>query len=94
MGEDNLLTLHKWKNPEELVRRFPIITYPRLNAGSGEDPYLRQIIASARVTMVSAPLMEISGTFIRNAIKEGRDISWFLPAAVWKYIREMHYYEK
>lgn len=94
MGEDNLFTLHKWKNPEELVKRFPIITYPRVNAGENDDPVLKKIIKEARVTMVKAPLIEISGSFIRSAIKEGKDISYFLPAPVWKYIREMHYYEK
>ena len=33
MGEDNLSTLHKWKNAEELVKRYPLIVYPRLNPG-------------------------------------------------------------
>lgn len=94
MGEDNLCTLHKWKNPEELVKRYPIITYPRVQSGTINDPFLKKILQSARVTMAKAPLMEISGSFIRRSIKEGKDVSWFLPAPVWKYIREMHYYEK
>jgi nicotinate-nucleotide adenylyltransferase len=94
MGEDNLYTLHKWKNPVELVRRFPIITYPRLKSGKSNDAGLLEILSEARITMTEAPLMEISGTFIRKAIKEGKDISHFLPAPVWKYIKEMHYYEK
>lgn len=94
MGEDNLCTLHKWKNPEELVKRYPIITYPRVQSGTITDPSLKKILQSARVTMAKAPLMEISGSFIRRSIKEGKDVSWFLPAPVWKYIREMHYYEK
>jgi len=94
MGEDNLCTLHKWKNPEELVKRYPIITYPRVQSGTINDPTLKKILQSARVTMAKAPLMEISGSFIRRSIKEGKDVSWFLPAPVWKYIREMHYYEK
>lgn len=94
MGEDNLCTLHKWKNPEELVKRYPIITYPRVQSGTINDPFLKKILESARVTMSKAPLMEISGSFIRRSIKEGKDVSWFMPAPVWKYIREMHYYEK
>jgi nicotinate-nucleotide adenylyltransferase len=94
MGEDNLYTLHKWKNPVELVRRYPIITYPRVKPGKSENPMLIEILSAANVTMVAAPLMEISGSFIRGAIKEGKDISHFLPAPVWKYIQEMHYYEK
>jgi nicotinate-nucleotide adenylyltransferase len=38
--------------------------------------------------------MDISGTFIRDGIKNGKDMSYFLSPAVWKYIREMHFYEK
>jgi nicotinate-nucleotide adenylyltransferase len=38
--------------------------------------------------------MEISGTFIRDGIQKGKDMSYFLPPAVWKYIKEMHFYEK
>ncbi len=94
MGEDNLYTLHKWKNPDELVRRFPIITYPRVKSGKSDNKALMEILSVANVTMVDAPIMEISGSFIRNAIKEGKDISYFVPAPVWKYIQEMHYYEK
>jgi nicotinate-nucleotide adenylyltransferase len=94
MGEDNLYTLHKWKNPEELVKQYDIYTYPRKDPGKRDNPSLKKILAAARITMVPAPLMEISGTFIRSAISEGKDIAYFLPAAVWKYIQEMHYYEK
>jgi len=55
---------------------------------------LDEILKKAEVTFVNAPLMEISGTFIRQGIREKRDMSYFLHPAVWKYIREMHFYEK
>lgn len=94
MGEDNLYTLDKWKNAEELVKRHRIIVYPRLNPGIRSNKKLSDILAMADVARVNAPVIEISGTFIRKAISQGRDVSWFVPAAVWKYIREMHYYER
>ncbi len=93
MGEDNLTTIHKWKNAEMLVRQYPIFVYPRLYPGTGTNEQAKEIISHASVTMTDAPVMEISGTFIRSAIKEGRDVSWFVPSPVWKYIREMHFYE-
>jgi nicotinate-nucleotide adenylyltransferase len=93
MGEDNLATLHKWKNAELLVRHHPIIVYPRLNPGRKNNRRLQEILAAASVKEIQAPIMEISGTFIRSAISEGKDVSWFVPAPVWKYIREMHFYE-
>jgi nicotinate-nucleotide adenylyltransferase len=93
MGEDNLTTLHKWKNAEELVKRYPIVVYPRLKPGKGGSKRLTEILEMASIKEISAPVMEISGTFIRNAIREGKDVSWFVPAPAWKYIREMHFYE-
>ncbi len=94
MGEDNLYTLHKWKNAEELVSRYPIYVYPRPDSGKPSSPLLDQLLLKADVHQVNAPLMDISGTFIRGGIKNKKDMSYFLPTAVWKYIREMHFYEK
>jgi nicotinate-nucleotide adenylyltransferase len=93
MGEDNLMTLHKWKNAGELVKRYPIVVYPRLKPGRRNNRRLIELLQMASVTEINAPVMEISGTFIRSAIREGKDVSWFVPAPAWKYIREMHFYE-
>jgi nicotinate-nucleotide adenylyltransferase len=94
MGEDNLYTLHKWKNALELVRKCPIFVYPRPDVIKPSIPILDEILSAADITFVKAPLMDISGTFIRNSIKKGRNMSYFLPNPVWKYIEEMHFYEK
>jgi len=94
MGEDNLYTLHKWKNSGELIRKYSFYVYPRPFTGRPASPILDSIISAADIHSVKAPLMDISGTFIRQGIKKGKDMSYFLPPAVWKYIREMHFYEK
>lgn len=93
MGEDNLYTLHKWKNPEELVRRTPIYAYPRPYTSKPVSLLLDKILSAADIHSVKAPLMDISGTFIRNGIRKGKNMSYFLPSPVWKYIEEMHFYE-
>ena len=94
MGEDNLYTLHKWKNALELIIRFPIYVYPRPGAVKKSNAVLEEIMAKARIKWVNAPMMDISGTFIRNGIKHCKNMSYFLHPAVWKYIKEMHFYEK
>jgi nicotinate-nucleotide adenylyltransferase len=94
MGEDNLYTLHKWKNADELVKKYPIFVYPRSDSGKPSSLLLDQLLSKADIQHVNAPLMDISGTFIRDGIKNGKDMSYFLPYAVWKYIKEMHFYEK
>ena len=42
--------------------------------------------------MVNAPLIEISSSFIRDAIKQGKDIRHFLPQPVWEYLDRMNFY--
>ena len=94
MGEDNLYTLHKWKNASELVKKYPIYVYPRPYSEKPASPLLSQLLSVASIKHIQAPLMDISGTFIREAIKKGKDMSYFLPPLVWKYIEEMHFYRK
>jgi nicotinate-nucleotide adenylyltransferase len=94
MGEDNLLTLHKWKNAAQLVSKYPIYVYPRPNSEKPDSVLLNQLLLSADIHRVDAPLIEISGTFIRNGIKMGKNMSYFLSPLVWRYIEEMHFYEK
>jgi nicotinate-nucleotide adenylyltransferase len=94
MGEDNLYTLHKWKNITELINRFPLYVYPRHDAVKKKNEQLEFILEKANIKWIKAPLMQISGTFIRNGIKRGKNMSYFLHPEVWKYIVEMHFYEK
>lgn len=94
MGDDNLYTLHKWKNATELVLRYALYVYPRPDVIRKENKLLDEILSVATIKRVNAPFMDISGTFIRNGIKRGKNMSYFLHPSVWKYITEMHYYEK
>ncbi len=88
MGADNLENFHKWKNFEEILKQHQLYVYPRPETDGG------QLKEHSQVKLINAPLMEISSTFIRQAIKEKKDVRYFMPEAVWKYIKEMHFYEK
>lgn len=94
MGEDNLYTLHKWKNVDELIHNYTIYVYPRPYQVRPASPLLDQILAVATVRKITAPLIEISSTFIRDGIKAGKNMSYYVPAATWIYIKEMHFFEK
>jgi len=93
MGGDNLATLHRWKNAEELLNKYSIYVYPRKGKYGGYPKELEGLIKKAKISIIEAPLMEISGTFIRKSLSEGKDIRHFLPPAVWKYIDEMNFYK-
>ncbi len=93
MGSDNLSTIDKWKNAELLIDSYKIIVYPRLNKGKEPGQSVKSMLKSADIDVVEAPLIDISGTFIRTAIKDKKDIRHFLPPGVWQYIKDMHFYE-
>jgi nicotinate-nucleotide adenylyltransferase len=87
-GTDIFPTFHKWKNYEVLLENYKLYIYRRPGFDAG-------IYASHRnVIIFDAPLMEISSSFIRQAIKDGRDIRYFVPEKVYEYIREMHFYKR
>lgn len=88
MGADNLLSFHKWKNYEEIIKYHEVYVYPRKES---EDA---KLVKYKNVKFVNAPVIEIASTMIRGAIKGKKDVRYFVPEAVWNYIREMHFYEK
>ena len=88
MGSDNLESFKKWKNWEQIIGEHEIIIYPRPGSDGGE---LRH---HPNVRMVEAPLMQLSSTFIRQAIRDKKDIRYMLPKEVWEYVDEMSFYRK
>jgi len=90
MGEDNLNSLHKWKNYEVLLQNHDIFVYPRVNT----EVINPDIATAARIHRVDAPIVEISSTFIRNSVKEGKNIRPLLPEKVWQYMVHNLFYKK
>ncbi|HRV52035.1 MAG TPA: nicotinate (nicotinamide) nucleotide adenylyltransferase [Bacteroidia bacterium] len=88
MGSDNLHTFHKWKNYEQILEYFSIYIYPRPGFDGGDFKN------HPKVKFIEAPLMEISSTFIRNAIKSKKDVRFMMPEKVADYIDEMNFYKK
>lgn len=90
MGEDNLKSLHKWKNYETILEHHNVYVYPRISEGKVET----QFDNHPKIHRVNAPIVEISSTMVRNAIKDGKNIKPLLSATVWQYIDEMNFYKK
>lgn len=86
MGSDNLFSLHKWKNADIILRDYQIAIYPRPGFLGHE---LEQHPA---VRMTNTPLMELSSTFIRESVKAGKSIRFFVPDAVLDFIEKKGLY--
>lgn len=90
MGEDNLKGLPKWKNSDKLIENYQIIVYPRLFEGEKqENEYLKH----DNISMVNAPIIELSATEIRNMIKNGKNVRPMLPPEVYEYLDGSNFYK-
>jgi len=85
MGSDGLTTFRKWKNYKVIEEHYPRYVYPRTGYPVNRDEH-------PNIRITDAPQIEVSSTFIRQALKQKKDIRYFLPHGVYEYITEMHYY--
>ena len=90
MGEDNLDSLSKWKNAEKLMSDYQIIVYPRTFEGEKKDS---EYLQHENISMVNAPIIELSATEIRNMIKEGKNVRPMLPPEVFEYLDGSSFYK-
>ena len=76
MGADNWAFIKRWKESDVRISSYPILIYPR----KGYEIILPANFPDIRA--VEAPLMEVSSTFIRQSLKDGKDVRFFLPEAI------------
>lgn len=92
MGEDNLKSLHKWKNAENLIENNQIIVYPRkveTEAAAEKNPYLDH----KNIHLIDAPILELSATQIREMIKAHQNVRPMLPPEVFEYLDGSNFYK-
>ncbi len=87
LGADSFQNIHRWKNFELLLARYSFVVYNR-QGFEIEDTY------GANVTILDAPLLQISSTYIRKLIKEKKSIKYIVPELVEEYIIANRYYLK
>ena len=87
MGEDNLVSLPKWKNYETLIKNHQIIVYPRVLSQDTES------IAHENICKINAPIIELSATEIRKMIREKKNVRPMLPPEVFEHIDTKGFYQ-
>lgn len=87
MGADSFANIHRWKNYERLIEDYALIIYNR--PGFEVKP-----IPGANITVLNAPLLQLSATYIRDQIKERKSIKYLVPDVVEQYVLANGYYEK
>lgn len=94
-GADAVLSMGKWVEPQKIFENCIVAATVRdnfntvqLNAAINE--YEQKF--NANIKLFSMPLIEISSTMIRDAVKEQLDISPYVPRGVYAYIQANNLY--
>ena len=88
MGTDNLERLDRWKNYEQIINNHKIIVFPRNGCDGGT------LSSHPNIQIVNTPIIEVSSTFIRESIRNGKDVRFFMPERVFEYVDEMNFWKK
>ncbi|NTS40055.1 nicotinate-nucleotide adenylyltransferase [Flavisolibacter sp. BT320] len=87
MGSDSFQNLPKWKNAEVIIANYSLLVYSRPSF-----PVDNSIGPS--VTVLDAPLLEISATYIRTCIQNGKSIRYLVPSSVEDEIEKSGFYKR
>jgi nicotinate-nucleotide adenylyltransferase len=97
MGEDNLRSLHKWKNYEYMLENHQIYVYPRVQTiqeQQTEQAASNELVKHQSIKLLEeVPMMKISSSYIRKAIQEGKSVQYLLSQPVFDYLDEMNFYK-
>ena len=80
IGADNWVSFPRWRASNEIIARHRLLVYPR----PGYE--IDEATLPASVQKVNTPLIEVSSTFIRESLKQGKDVRYFLHPKVWEKI--------
>ncbi len=81
IGSDNWLCFDRWFEAKRIVSEFGLLIYPR--PGFEVD----ETMLPPHVRMVHAPCIEVSSTFVRQALRQGKDVRFFLPSKVYDEVK-------
>ena len=86
-GADNWVIFDRWRNNEEILAKYHLLVYPRL----GYDVVIPEELRD-RVTLVDAPIIELSSTMVRKRLAKGLSVRYYVPDEVLSYIERNNLY--
>ena len=82
MGSDNAISIEKWKYFQNIIDNHRIYVYPRTGYST------KNILTHKNIKIDNtAPIIDISSTWIREQIKNGKDVQFFLRKVVYEFIK-------
>lgn len=90
MGTDTLNTFYNWKDYKTILEECEIYVYSR--PISNNDNFII-FEKHPKIKIFNNNSIDLSSTFIRQAIKENKDVRYFVSAPVWNYIKRKEFYK-
>lgn len=87
IGADNWVVFDRWRNNKEILAKYHLLVYPRLGFDVEIPEELRD-----RVTLVDAPIIELSSTMVRERLAKGLSVRYYVPDEVLSYIERNNLY--
>ena len=79
-GMDSLEGFPRWREYQAILENYELLVFPRKGYDGGE------LLHHPHVKVLETPIIEVSSTFIRNCLKEGRDVRHFMPEKAYQYL--------
>ena len=87
IGGDNWEAFDKWYRYEDILKRYPIIVYPRKGSKVPDVKF-----QASDIQIVETPLINISSTQIRLRLHEGKSVRGLVNTEVAMVIEQEHLY--
>ncbi len=91
IGFDSLLELNTWQNWQYIIKKVKFLVGSRMVKKDKLKKLNKEIFK--KVICFDSPIIEVSSTEIRERIKKGWIVSYFLPDKVEKYIQKNKLYK-
>lgn len=88
LGQDNMAHFDRWKDHRQILEQFQIFVYPR--AQSNKIP--ETLLNHSKIVYFKSPLLNISGTDIRDALVKKKILADCLPPKIQDYLQKFNLY--
>ncbi|GHT01832.1 putative nicotinate-nucleotide adenylyltransferase [Bacteroidia bacterium] len=86
IGTDNWAMFHRWKDYQVIIKNFKIVVYPRRGSDKIYLNYPTVRLAE------NAPKIGISSTDIREAIKAGKNLRYYMPGNTFEQVVALDFF--
>jgi nicotinate-nucleotide adenylyltransferase len=95
MGGDSLRDLPTWNRPDKFLASCHGLGVMRRPGDETDLSYLENQLPgiSQKIIYIEAPLLDISASYIRRHIRQGKPFRYFVPEAVYNLILERELYQ-